>query len=180
MSTVEFRSVTFSYPGAASDTSSALSRVDLEVAAGEVLLVVGDSGSGKSSLLRCVNGLAPHSTGGTFGGEVIVGGRSTRDHLPRDLADIVGFVHQDPEAQFVVDRVEHDVAFALENLGLDEASMRRRVEEVLDALGIAHLRDRSPATLSGGERQRCAIAGALALAPSVLVLDEPTSQLDPQ
>ena len=180
MSTVEFRSVTFSYPGAGPDSPSALIGIDLKVLEGEVLLVVGDSGSGKSSLLRCVNGLAPHSTGGTFGGEVIVGGRSTRNHLPRDLADIVGFVHQDPEAQFVVDRVEHDVAFALENLGLDEASMRRRVEEVLDALGIAHLRDRSPATLSGGERQRCAIAGALALAPSVLVLDEPTSQLDPQ
>ena len=180
MSTIEFRSVTFAYPGSSSGAPFALSEVDLIVNQGEVLLVVGDSGSGKSSLLRCVNGLAPHSTGGTFGGDVVVGGRSTRNHLPRDLADIVGFVHQDPEAQFVVDRVEHDVAFALENLGLDEASMRRRVEEVLDALGIAHLRDRSPATLSGGERQRCAIAGALALAPSVLVLDEPTSQLDPQ
>src|SRR5688500_4504336 len=96
------------------------------------------------------------------------------------MADVVGFVHQDPEAQFVVDRVEADIAFVLENLGMDPVAMRRRVEEVLDALGIAHLRDRSPGTLSGGEQQRVAIAGAMAAGPSALVLDEPTSQLDPQ
>lgn len=176
MSGISFRAVSFGYP----DGPTALSAVDLEVAAGEVLLVIGASGSGKSTLLRAVNGLVPHASGGRFGGEVVVAGRSTRDHRPRDLADVVGFVHQDPEAQFVVDRVEHDVAFALENLGLAEPAMRRRVEEVLDALGIAHLRDRAPSTLSGGERQRAAIAGALAVGPQVLVLDEPTSQLDPQ
>ncbi|MEJ7583179.1 MAG: ATP-binding cassette domain-containing protein, partial [Acidimicrobiales bacterium] len=147
---------------------------------GEVLLVAGDAGSGKSTLLRTVNGLVPHSTGGRFGGEVLVGGRSTRHNRPRDFADVVGFVHQDPEAHFVVDRVEHYIAFVLENLGTDAVSMRRRIEEVLDALGIAHLRHRSPATLSSGERQRCAVAGALASGPTVLVLDEPTSMLDPQ
>jgi energy-coupling factor transport system ATP-binding protein len=145
-----------------------------------VLLVVGESGSGKSTLLRAANGLVPHATGGRFGGDVVTFGRSTRTHHPRELADVVGFVGQDPEAQFVVDNVEHDVAFVLENLGLPDTAMRRRVEETLDALGIAHLRDRSPATLSGGEQQRAAIAGALAAAPSALVLDEPTSQLDPQ
>ena len=176
MSGIEFRGLSFAYP----DGAHALTDVDLAVEAGEILLVIGDSGSGKSTLLRAVNGLVPHASGGTFGGEVVVAGRSTRDHLPCDLADVVGFVHQDPEAQFVVDRVEHDVAFALENLGLTEPAMRRRVEEALDALGIAHLRDRSPSTLSGGERQRAAIAGALATGPQVLVLDEPTSQLDPQ
>jgi len=176
MSGVAFRGLSFAYP----DGPTALHGVDLDVAPGEVLLVIGESGSGKSTLLRAVNGLVPHASGGTFGGDVIVAGRSTRDHLPRDLADVVGFVHQDPEAQFVVDRVEYDVAFALENLGLTEPAMRRRVEEALDALGIAHLRDRAPSTLSGGERQRAAIAGALAVGPQVLVLDEPTSQLDPQ
>lgn len=148
--------------------------------AGEVAVIIGASGSGKSTLLRCANGLVPHASGGRFGGEVHVQGRSTRGLHPRDLADVVGFVHQDPEAQFVIDRVESDIAFGLENLGTDQVAMRRRVEEVLDALGVAHLRDRNPATLSGGERQRCAIAGALVTAPSVLVLDEPTSQLDPQ
>jgi energy-coupling factor transporter ATP-binding protein EcfA2 len=174
--TLRYEGVGFAYP----DGPAALSDVNLDVAAGDIVLVIGESGSGKSTLLRCANGLVPHSSGGRFSGAVVVGGRSTREFRPRELADLVGFVHQDPEAQFVVDHVETDLAFVLENLGTDAQAMRRRVEEVLDALGIAHLRDRSPATLSGGERQRCAIAGALAAAPAVLVLDEPTSQLDPQ
>ncbi|MGH9013894.1 MAG: energy-coupling factor ABC transporter ATP-binding protein, partial [Acidimicrobiia bacterium] len=177
MSAIGYRLVSFAYPDA---ERPALSGVDLDVEAGEVLLVMGASGSGKSTLLRAANGLVPHASGGRFTGEVVAFGRSTRSHQPRELADVVGFVQQDPEGQFVVDRVETDVAFVLENLGLPLMAMRRRVEETLDALGIAHLRHRSPATLSGGERQRCAIAGALAGAPSVLVLDEPTSQLDPQ
>jgi energy-coupling factor transport system ATP-binding protein len=154
--------------------------VELELEAATVTLVVGSSGSGKSTLLRTINGLVPHSSGGRFVGDVVVRGRSVATHRPRDLADVVGFVHQTPEAQFVVDHVEHDIAFVLENLGSDATTMRRRVEEVLDALGVAHLRDRSPVTLSGGERQRCAVAGALAAGPDVLVLDEPTAMLDPQ
>lgn len=173
---VRFEAVRFGYP----DGPDALRGIDLDVAPGDLVLVVGDSGSGKSTLLRTVNGLVPHSSGGRFAGRVVTFGRDTRAHAPRELVDVVGFVAQDPEAQLVVDHVEHDIAFALENLGLPEAVMRRRVEEALDALGIAHLRDRSPNTLSGGERQRAAIAGALAAAPSTLVLDEPTSQLDPQ
>jgi energy-coupling factor transport system ATP-binding protein len=176
MTALAWRDVSFGYP----DSADALIDIDLEVDTGEVLVVVGSSGSGKSTLLRTANGLVPHASGGRLRGEVDVFGRSTRTHRPRDLADVVGFVHQDPEAQFVVDRVETDIAFVLENLAVEPAAMRRRVEEVLDAVGIAHLRDRSPATLSGGERQRAAIAGALAAAPAALVLDEPTSQLDPQ
>ncbi|MBV8952086.1 MAG: ATP-binding cassette domain-containing protein [Actinobacteria bacterium] len=174
---MSYRAVGFEYPDAG---RAALAGVDLEAAAGEILLVVGASGSGKSTLLRAANGLVPHATGGRFRGDVVAFGRSTRECRPRELADVVGFVHQDPEAQFVIDLVEADIAFVLENLGLPETAMRRRVEEVLDALGVAHLRGRSPATLSGGERQRCAIAGALAASPAALVLDEPTSQLDPQ
>lgn len=180
MTSLRWEEVGVAYDAERADADEAVRDVDLEVDEGEVVLLVGPSGSGKSTLLRTANGLVPHSSGGRFRGEVTVFGRSTRTHRPRDLADVVGFVHQDPEAQFVVDRVEHDVAFALENLGMDETSMRRRVEEVLDALGIAHLRGRSPATLSGGERQRAAVAGALAAAPSALVLDEPTAMLDPQ
>jgi energy-coupling factor transport system ATP-binding protein len=176
VSAVTFRAVRFGYP----DGPDALVGVDLDVPAGDIVLVVGDSGSGKSTLLRATNGLVPHASGGRFAGTVVTFGRDTRTHTPRELADVVGFVAQDPEAQFVVDRVEHDVAFVLENLGMTDVVMRRRVEEALDALGIAHLRDRSPSSLSGGERQRAAIAGALAAAPQALVLDEPTSQLDPQ
>ncbi len=173
---LEYEGVSFGYP----DGPTALADIDLAIPPGDILLVVGSSGSGKSTLLRAANGLVPHTSGGRFRGVVTVAGRSTRDHPPRELADVVGFVHQDPEAQFVVDRVESDIAFGLENLGGDPVGMRRRVEEVMDALGVAHLRDRNPTTLSGGERQRCAIAGALVTTPSVLVLDEPTSQLDPQ
>jgi energy-coupling factor transport system ATP-binding protein len=177
VSAISFRDVSFAYPDA---SRVALGGVDLEVAAGELMLVLGASGSGKSTLLRAVNGLVPHTSGGRFGGDVVVFGRSTRSHHPRELADVVGFVAQDPESQSVVDHVERDLAFVLENLGFSQEAMRRRVEEVLDALGIAHLRDRDPSTFSGGERQRCAIAGALAAGPQALVLDEPTSQLDPQ
>ncbi len=177
MGTVNFDGVRYQYRDS---ETYAISVDNLQVHAGEFVLAVGASGSGKSTLLRAVNGIVPHLTGGTFTGTVRVGNRTTRDHEPRMLADVVGFVHQDPESQFVVDHVESDIAFVLENLGHDTATMRRRIEEVLDALGIAHLRDREPATLSGGERQRVAIAGALAAAPSILVLDEPTSQLDPQ
>lgn len=176
MTSVSFRDVTFSYPGG----KPALTRVSLEVERGEVMLIIGGSASGKSTILRCINGLVPHATGGHFTGQVITNGRSTLQFRPRDFADQVGFVQQDPESHFVVDEVERDIAFVLENLGIGQVEMRRRVEEILDALDIAHLRDRSPATLSGGERQRCAIAGALVAAPSILVLDEPTSQLDPQ
>ncbi|HXH58194.1 ABC transporter ATP-binding protein [Iamia sp.] len=173
---VRWDGVGFAYP----DGPPVLDGIDLAVAGGEVVLVVGGSGSGKSTLLRTVNGLVPHASGGRFRGRILVGDQDVTALRPRDLAGSVGFVHQDPEAQVVVDEVEHDVAFVLENLGVAEADMRRRVEEVLDAVGIAHLRHRSPATLSGGERQRAAVAGALAAAPPVLVLDEPTSMLDPQ
>ncbi|RIK07019.1 MAG: hypothetical protein DCC49_10780 [Acidobacteria bacterium] len=172
----EYRDVSFAYP----EAKPALSKVDLGISRGEVVLVLGGSSSGKSTLLRCANGLVPHASGGTFSGTVTTAGRSTLELKPRDFADVVGLVQQDPEAHFVVDEVERDIAFALENLGMDQSEMRRRVEEILDALDIAHLRHRSPATLSGGEKQRCAIAGALASGPDLLVLDEPTSQLDPQ
>jgi len=174
---IRYEDVTFEYP---EGHGAVLRDVSLAVDSGSFTVVAGPSGSGKSTLLRAANGIVPHATGGRFSGAVVTFDRSTRDHPPRDLAGVVGFVHQDPEAQFVVDEVEGDIAFVLENLGVAPDAMRRRVEEVLDALDIAHLRHRSPGTLSGGERQRVAIAGALAAAPKALVLDEPTSQLDPQ
>src|SRR5690349_8084466 len=151
----------------------------LTIHQGEFLVVCGPSGAGKSSFLRLLNGLVPHFYGGRFAGDVRAWGRSTRTHQPRDMADLIGFVFQDPEAQFVVDVVEDEIVFAMENLGLSPRLMRRRVEEVLDQLGIARLRRRRISSLSGGERQRVAIASVLAAQPRALVLDEPTSQIDP-
>ena len=173
---IRFESVTFRYPGA---TTPALRDVDLTVAEGELCLVVGRTGAGKSTLLRAVNGLVPHFTGGTLFGDVRVGGRSTRDHPPRELADVVGLVGQDPLATFVTDTVEDELAYAMENLGLAPEVMRRRVEDVLDLLGLHDVRQRPLLALSGGQQQRVAIGAVLTAGPKVLVLDEPTSALDP-
>ncbi|HXF72776.1 MAG TPA: ABC transporter ATP-binding protein, partial [Actinomycetota bacterium] len=174
---LSFAGVGFAYPGAARPV---LREATFAVPEGAFVLVAGPTGSGKSTLLRCANGLVPHFTGGRFEGRVRVGGRDTLEHRPRALAATVGFVPQDPGASFVLDRVEDELAYAMENLGVPRAAMRRRVEEVLDLMRIEPLRDRSVRRLSGGERQRVAIAAALTAGPRVLVLDEPTSQLDPQ
>jgi energy-coupling factor transport system ATP-binding protein len=172
-----FDHLTYTYP----DTPHpALSDVTLHVGEGEFVLVAGPSGAGKSTLLRCLNGLVPHFTGGVVSGSVAVAGRDPIAEGPQVLSRVVGFVFQDPEAQFVVDRVEDEIAFALENGAVPLAEMRARVEEVLDLLDMAPLRERPLETLSGGQKQRVAIAAALALRPRILVLDEPTSQLDPQ
>ncbi|MGQ0838818.1 ABC transporter ATP-binding protein [Actinokineospora sp.] len=173
---IRFEHVSITYAAAAAPT---LSDVDLTVPEGELCLVVGRTGSGKSTLLRAVNGLVPHFTGGTVAGRVLVDGRDTRDHPPRELADVVGMVGQDPVAGFVTDSVEEELAYSMESLGLTNPVMRKRVEETLDLLGLAELRNRALATLSGGQQQRVAIGAALTAHPRVLVLDEPTSALDP-
>jgi len=169
--------VTYTYPD---QTGPALADFSVELHPGEFVLVVGPSGAGKSTFLRSLNGLVPHFYGGQWAGAINVMGRNPVALAPKGMADLVGFVFQDPEAQFVVDTVEDELAFAMENFALPQATMRKRVEEVLDQMGIAELRDRRINTLSGGEKQRVAIAAVLALQPEVLVLDEPTSQLDPQ
>ncbi len=173
---IRFERVSFHYPAA---TTPTLRDVDLVVPEGELCLVVGRTGSGKSTLLRAVNGLVPHFSGGTLDGRVVVDGRDTREHPPRDLADVVGFVGQDPDAGFVTDTVEDELAYAMENLGLAPATMRRRVEDVLDLLGLVDLRGRALASLSAGQQQRVAVGSVLTAHPRVLVLDEPTSALDP-
>ncbi|NUV53325.1 ATP-binding cassette domain-containing protein [Streptomyces coelicolor] len=173
---IRFENVSVTYDGAA---RPAVRDVDLEVPEGELVLVVGPSGVGKSTVLGAVGGLVPHFTGGTLRGRVTVAGRDTRTHKPRELADVVGTVGQDPLSHFVTDTVEDELAYGMESLGLAPDVMRRRVEETLDLLGLAGLRDRHISTLSGGQQQRVAIGSVLTPHPKVLVLDEPTSALDP-
>ncbi|MFE7119476.1 ABC transporter ATP-binding protein [Streptomyces sp. NPDC057654] len=173
---IRFEQVSVTYDNA---TAPAIHGVDLVVPEGELSLLVGPSGVGKSTLLGAVSGLVPHFTGGTLRGRVTVAGRDTRTHKPRELADVVGTVGQDPLSHFVTDTVEDELAYGMESLGLAPDVMRRRVEETLDLLGLAELRDRPIATLSGGQQQRVAIGSVLTTHPRVLVLDEPTSALDP-
>ena len=167
----------FSYPDA---PRPALQLKNLHIPAGAFCLVTGQSGCGKSTLLRLTNGLIPHFTGGTISGSIRVAGKDPIQTGPELMSRQVGFVFQEAENQFVVDVVEDEIAFSLENAAVPRSEMRSRVNQVLEQLGIQKLRKRKLDTLSGGEAQRVALAAALVLNPKLLVLDEPTSQLDPQ
>jgi energy-coupling factor transporter ATP-binding protein EcfA2 len=169
------RRLSFAYPGA----EPALRDVSVEIREGELVLVLGPSGSGKSTLLRALAGLVPHFHGGRFEGVVEVGGRDTRRCRPAELAGTVGTVFQDPEDQVVFTRVENEVAFGLENVGTPPVEIPVRAREALHAVGAAELAGRPVAELSAGELQRVCLASTLALRPQLLLLDEPTSQLDP-
>lgn len=173
---IKFSNVSLIYPNS---TTTVLEDLNLEISEGEMVLVIGSTGSGKSSLLRLINGLVPHHTGGMLAGDITVDGVSTQTVKPGGMAHLIGIVGQNPLNGFVADTVEEELAFGMEALNLAPDVMRKRVEEVLDLLSLAALRNRSIATLSGGEQQRVAIATALVTHPKVLVLDEPTSALDP-
>jgi energy-coupling factor transporter ATP-binding protein EcfA2 len=173
---IRFDSVTIRY---SPEAEPVLADVSLQIPDGELCLVVGSTGSGKSTLLGAINGLVPHFTGGVLSGQVLVDGRDTRTHPPRELADLVGVVSQDPRATFVTDVVEDELAYTMESLALPRDVMRRRIEDVLDLLSLADLRDRPLASLSGGQAQRVAIGAVLTAHPKILVMDEPTSALDP-
>jgi energy-coupling factor transport system ATP-binding protein len=167
--------LTFSYTGG----SPVLDGVSLAIEEGEHVALLGPSGSGKSTLLRALAALVPHFHGGTFAGSVVVAGIDTRTARPSELAGTVASVFQDPEDQIVMSKVANETAFGLENLGVEPAEIWPRVEEALALVGAEHLAERSTGELSGGELQRISLASALALKPRLLLLDEPTSQLDP-
>ena len=173
---ITFSSVSLIYPNAA---KTILEDLSFSIEEGELVLVIGPTGSGKSSLLKLINGLVPHHTGGILSGEILVDSISTRSVKPGGLAHLIGIVGQNPLHGFVTDTVEEELVFGMEALNFAPEVMRKRVEEILDLLGLTALRNRSIANLSGGEQQRVAIGSALVMHPKILVLDEPTSALDP-
>ena len=176
MKAVEVRGLSFRYEGS---EEWAIREVDLEIDRGELVLVLGPTGSGKSTFLRCLIGLIPHFYSGDYVGSVRVMGMEVASTPVHRLATKVGMVFQNPETQIFSTSVESELAFPLENLGLPPEEIRRRVEFVMDRFGLRELRRRNPAALSGGQKQRLAIATVMAMGPDVLLLDEPTSMLDP-
>jgi len=176
MSLLEIQNLTYYYPGSAKPS---LQNINLKIREGEFLLVVGGSGSGKSSLARLLAGLIPEFYGGILHGSVLFQGKELKGEKRRLLNSHVGIVFQDPEKQLVMTSVEAEVAFGLENLGLPREEMFRRIAEVMTFLNLAHLKKEFTAKLSGGEKQKVALAAVVAMHPRILVLDEPTSQLDP-
>lgn len=173
---IKFQNVSLIYPTA---EKTVLDSLNFEITEGEFVLIIGETGIGKSSVLRLINGLVPHHTGGILAGNVEVNGISTRTVRPGELAELIGIVGQNPINGFVSDIVEDELAFSMESLNLTPEVMRKRIEEILDLLSLHQVRGRKIATLSGGEQQRVAIGAALVLHPKILVLDEPTSALDP-
>ncbi len=174
---VQISDLGFSY---STSTQPAIHKINLNIKKGEYIVIAGLSGCGKSTFCRCINGLIPHFyRSGTMKGKVIIDGLDTREHPLYEITQKVGMVFQDPESQLMSLSVERDIAFGPENLGLPREEIRSRVEEALELTKIQHLRERAPHELSGGEQQRVAIASVLALQPKILVLDEPTANLDP-
>jgi len=174
---ININDLTFTY---AEGVKPALDDVSLSIDDSEFVLITGPSGCGKSSLCRCINGLIPSFYGGRISGFVSVQNIDAIRTPTKEMARHVGMVFQDPENQLIAMDVEREIAFGLENLGFSKTVMAKRIEEVLDTVGIDHLRYRQLSTLSGGEKQKTAIASVLVLHPEILVLDEPTSELDPK
>ena len=167
----------FHYSGGA---RPAIREIDLSIGKKEFILLTGPSGCGKTSLCRCFNGLIPNFYGGDMTGELLVDGTSVGSQLTSELSRKVGYVFQNPENQLFALTVEKDIAFGPENLGLAREEIRQRVDEAMEITGTSEVRDRAPYELSGGQQQRVALAGVLAMEPSVIIMDEPTSFLDPR
>ena len=176
MTMIETKKLTYTYPNC---VKPSISDVSIKMEKGDFVLITGPSGCGKTTLCRCFNGLIPHFYKGELTGEISVADMDTMKHSTYEMARHVGLVFQNPENQLFALSIEKDVAFGLENLGLPRQEMQRRVEWALNLAGIHDLRDRSPHEVSGGQQQRVAIAAVLAMQPEIIVLDEPTSFLDP-
>ena len=173
---IEIQELTFKYSNA---KTNALENLSLHIEKGDFVGVIGESGAGKTTLCNCINGLIPHHYTGDFYGSVKIGGQDTFEVEPGKLALKVGSVFQDIESQLVSYFVEDEILFGLENFGVPAEEIEGRITSALDALGIGELRHREVASLSGGQKQKVVIAAILALEPDVLVLDEPTGELDP-
>ena len=176
MAVIETKNLTYTYPGG---TKPSISDISIKVEKGDFLLITGPSGCGKTTLCRCFNGLIPHFYQGELKGEITVAEMDVTKHPTYEMAKHVGLVFQNPENQLFALSIEKDVAFGLENLGVPRKEMQERVEWALNLTGIYDLRERSPHEVSGGQQQRVAIASVLAMQPKIIVLDEPTSFLDP-
>ena len=176
MSIVEVKALSYSY--SASEVQ-VLKGVSLRIEKGSFVTLTGPSGCGKTTLCRCINGLIPHFYGGKIEGEIVVSGMRVQDHEISELAKHVGFVFQNPENQLFALSVEKDIAFGLENLALSRKEIQRRVKWAMEVTGVEDLKEKAPYELSGGQQQRVAIACVLAMKPKVMILDEPTSFLDP-
>jgi energy-coupling factor transporter ATP-binding protein EcfA2 len=177
LSIVQANHLSFTYTGA---SKPSIEDLTIGVSPGEFVVLTGPSGCGKTTICRCLNGLIPNFYSGDFTGDLIVDGLSVKDHTTAELAPHVGMVFQNPENQLFSLSVERDVAFGPENLGLAREETRKRVDWALDVTGISNLKDKPPYELSGGQQQRAAIAAVLAMQPKVMILDEPTSFLDPK
>lgn len=176
MPAIEARNLSFTYAGT---EKPSIENVNISIPKGEFVVFTGPSGCGKTTFCRCLNGLIPNFYSGNLQGELTVDGLNVNGRSTTELATHVGFVFQNPENQLFCLSVERDVAFGLENLGIPREEAVERVRWAMEATGILELRHKAPYELSGGQQQRAAIAGVIAMRPSILVLDEPTSFLDP-